>query len=147
MEGVAEVRGNDLRGRRILDPETIASAVIDTAIRIHRRLGPGLVEKVYLRLLADELTREGFLVERQKRISFVLDGVCYDHGFRVDLLIEGALVVELKAEKAPAPIHYRQLLTYLRLMDLPLGLLINFGGLKLVDGVRRVVNNHRPQFS
>lgn len=138
------MRDDYLRGRERGDLEEIVKAVIDAAIRIHRRLGPGLVEKVYLRLLAGELERQGYLVELQKRISFELDGVRYTHGFRVDLLINGVLVVELKAERTLSPIHYRQLLTYLRLMDLPLGLLLNFGGLRLVDGVRRVVNDYHP---
>ena len=106
------------------------------------RLGPGLLESVYRSLLARNLERLGVRVEQQKIIDFNYDGVRFERGLRVDLLVEGLLVVELKSIEKLAPVHTKQLLTYLRLLDLPLGLLINFGGATLKEGLRRVVNNY-----
>lgn len=126
-----------------VDPEPIASAVIDAAIRIHRDLGPGLLESLYESILAGELDQQGFRVERRKPISFYYNGIRYADGFKVDLLVEGILVVELKAAEKIAPVFYRQLLTYLRALDLPIGLLLNFGGERLTDGLRRVCNDYR----
>ena len=122
--------------------ERIASGVVDAAVKLHIRLGPGLLESVYEMLLADELVRRGFTVERQKRVSLVFDGRVFERAFRVDLLVGGRLIVEVKSVDALAPTHWKQLWTYLRLMDLRLGLLINFGEAKLKDGLKRVVNRY-----
>ncbi len=123
-----------------LDAEAISAIVVDSAYHLHCGLGPGLLESVYEAVLARDLERRGLTVERQKTISFKYDGMEFDEGLRVDLLIDGKLVVELKSVEHMLPVHAKQLLTYLRLMDLPLGLLINFGASTFKSGVKRVVN-------
>ena len=122
------------------DLDDVTGNVIDAAICIHRGLGPGLLEMVYEAILAKELERRGLTVERQKVVPFEYDGMHFDEGLRVDLLVDGRVVVELKSVERVAPVHGKQLLTYLRLLKLPLGLLINFGGATLREGVQRVVN-------
>jgi len=121
--------------------DDITGAVVDAAVKIHKELGPGLLESVYEVVLARELERRGFQVERQKPIRFEYDGMVFEEGFRTDLLIETRVVVELKSVENLAPVHSKQLLTYLRLMHLPVGLLINFGAATLKEGLRRIVNN------
>jgi iron complex transport system substrate-binding protein len=121
--------------------DDITGAVVDAAVQIHMELGPGLLESVYEVVLARELGRRGFQVERQKPIRFEYDGMVFEEGFRTDLLIENRVVVELKSVEKVAPVHSKQLLTYLRLMHLPVGLLINFGAATLKEGLHRVVNN------
>lgn len=120
--------------------DDITGAIIDSSIQIHKELGPGLLESVYLLVLARVLERRGFQVERQRPVSFEYDGLIFDEGFRVDLLVNNLVVVELKSVERLAPVHGKQLLTYLRLMKLPVGLLINFGGATLKEGLQRVVN-------
>ena len=115
--------------------------IIGSAIKLHQTLGPGLLESVYEMILARDLERSGLKVERQKPVSFEYDGLWFDDAFRVDLLIEGTVVVELKSVEKLAPVHSKQLLTYLRLLDLPVGLLLNFGAATLKDGLHRVVNH------
>ncbi|MDD5206604.1 MAG: GxxExxY protein [Desulfobacterales bacterium] len=127
--------------------DEITGAVIDAGVRIHQGLGPGLLESVYETVLARELERRGFHVERQKPVSFDYDGMRFDEGFRVDLLVEGCVVVELKSVEKLAPVHGKQLLTYLRLMNLRVGLLLNFGAATLKEGLHRVVNNLKPSAS
>lgn len=122
--------------------EEITGAVVDAAYRLHTRLGPGLLESAYEMVFARMLEQSGFHVERQKPVTFELDGLRIVDGFRVDLLVENQVVVELKALEKLAPVHVRQVVTYLRLLDLPVGLLINFGADKLNDGLRRVLNTH-----
>jgi len=121
--------------------DEITGAVLDVAVKIHKELGPGLLESVYEAVLARSLERRGFKVERQKSIRFEFDGMIFNDGFRVDLLIEERVVVELKSVEQLAPVHGKQLLTYLRLMHLPVGLLIYFGAATLKEGLRRIVNN------
>jgi iron complex transport system substrate-binding protein len=121
--------------------DDITGAVVDAAVKIHKELGPGLLEPVYEVVLARALERRGFKVERQKSIRFEYDGMVFEEGFRVDLLIEEQVVVELKSVEKLAPVHSKQLLTYLRLMHLPVGLLINFGAVTLKEGLQRIVNN------
>ena len=123
--------------------DDITGAVVDAAVNIHKELGPGLLESVYEVILARALERRGFHVERQKLIRFEYDGMVFEEGFRTDLLIEGRVVVELKSMEKLAPVHSKQLLTYLRLMHLPVGLLINFGAATLKEGLHRIVN-HLP---
>ena len=123
--------------------DDITGAVVDSAMKIHKELGPGLLESVYEIVLARALEKRGFQVERQKPIRFEYDGMVFEEGFRTDLLIEGRVVVELKSVENLAPVHSKQLLTYLRLMNLPVGLLINFGAATLKEGLHRVVN-HLP---
>lgn len=124
------------------DVEEVAAVVVDVALQLHRELGPGLLESVYEAVLARMLQQRGLGVERQKPVPIHYQGVSFDEGFRVDLLIDDQLVVELKSVEKIHPVHPKQLLTYLRLMQLPLGLLINFGAPLLKDGLQRVVNGH-----
>ena len=128
--------------RQRRDVEEVAAIVVDTALKLHRDLGPGLLESVYEAVLASMLGRRGLFVERQKPVPIHYQGIYLDEGFRLDLLVDGQLIVELKSVEAIHPVHPKQLLTYLRLMNLPLGLLINFGAPLLKDGLQRVVNNH-----
>ena len=107
-----------------------------------RPLGPGLLETVYKSLLAKSLERRGLVVERQKNVAFDFEGIHFDDGLRIDLLVNGLLVVELKSVEHLAPVHFKQVLTYLRLMNVPLGLLINFGCATFREGCKRIVNNH-----
>ncbi len=120
--------------------DEITGAVVDASVKIHKELGPGLLESVYEVILARELERRGFDVERQRLISFEYDGMFFEEGFRIDLLVDRRVVVELKSVEMLAPVHSKQLLTYLRLMDMHVGLLINFGEATLKDGLRRIVN-------
>jgi iron complex transport system substrate-binding protein len=122
--------------------EEIAAEVVDAAFHLHNRLGPGLLESVYEVVLTRMIEQKGFSVERQKSIPIEFDGMKFDEGFRADILVEGKLVVELKSVETLSPVHGKQLLTYLRLLKLPLGLLINFGAATFKDGIKRVVNNH-----
>jgi len=120
--------------------DEITGIVIDESIRIHRELGPGLLESVYEVVLARALQRRGLQVERQKVVKFEYDGMVFDEGLKVDLLVEGCVVVELKSVERLAPVHSKQTLTYIRLMKLNVGLLINFGGETLKEGLKRIVN-------
>jgi iron complex transport system substrate-binding protein len=130
-----------------LDLDSVTGAVIDEAVKLHRDLGPGLLESVYEVLLHRMLLRRGLRVERQKLVSFEYDGLRFDEGLRVDLLVEDVVVVELKSVEKLAPVHGKQVLTYLRLMNLNVGLLLNFGGATLKEGLRRIVNNLPPDAS
>ena len=121
--------------------DDITGAIVDAALKIHMELGPGLLESVYEVVLARALEKRGFHIERQKVIRFEYDGMVFEEGFRTDLLVEGRVVVELKSVEKLAPVHSKQVLTYLRLMDLPVGLLINFGAATLKEGLQRIVNN------
>lgn len=125
------------------DKEQIATIIVDCAFRLHRDLGPGLFETVYEVLLAKMLQDQGLAVERQRAITFQYGGLTFDEGFRADLLIEGIVLVELKSVETFAPVHSKQVLTYLRLLNLPLGLLINFGAATFKEGCKRIVNGHQ----
>ncbi len=121
--------------------DDITGAIVDAALKIHMELGPGLLESVYEVVLARALERRGFRVERQKVIRFEYDGMVFEEGFRTDLLVEGCVVLELKSVEKLAPVHSKQVLSYLRLMHLQVGLLINFGAATLKEGLHRIVNN------
>jgi len=127
--------------------DEITGAIVDTSLKIHRELGPGLLESVYEMVLARALERRGLPVERQKVIRFEYDGLVFDEGLRLDLLVDGCVVVELKSVERLAPVHHKQVLTYLRLLQLPVGLLINFGGATLKEGLHRIVNQLPPSAS
>lgn len=118
--------------------------IIGAAIAVHRQLGPGLLESAYEACLAYELERSGLQIERQKPIPVVYEGVRLDCGFRADLLVGGRVVVELKCKDALHPIDQAQLLSHLRLLHIPVGLLINFHVVLLKDGIRRMVNDYHP---
>jgi iron complex transport system substrate-binding protein len=126
--------------------DELSGEVVDAAVRIHRELGPGLLESVYELVLAGSLERRGLRVERQRPIDIVFDGVRHKAAFRIDLLIEDALLVEVKSVEQLSRAHGKQLLTYLRLTNQPVGLLLNFSGATMKEGIRRVVNDYRqPQ--
>ena len=118
----------------------IATQIVDGAYKIHTTLGPGLLESVYEATLTYELTKRGLQVTRQQPIPVVYEGVHLEVGFRADLIVEGKVVVEIKSVEALAPVHKKQLLTYLRLADMRLGLLINIDTELIKDGISRVVN-------
>ena len=119
----------------------ITDSIIRAAIEVHRALGPGLLESAYEACLAFELAQQGLKVEQQKPLPVVYRGVKLDCGYRLDLLVEGAVIVEIKAVDRIAPIHEAQLLSYLRLSGCKVGLLLNFNVKVLKHGIRRLVNN------
>ena len=118
----------------------IAKQIVDAAFRIHTSLGPGLLESVYETVMAQELTRRGLHSERQQALPVVWENIHLEAGFRVDLMIENKVIVEIKSVEAIAPVHRKQLLTYLRLANKRLGILINFDVDLIKDGIARVVN-------
>jgi GxxExxY protein len=118
----------------------IATEIVDAAFRIHTRLGPGLLESVYQTVLAYELGRRGLHAVSQQPIPVVYENIRIDTGFRADLVIEDKVIVEIKSVELIAPVHKKQLLTYLRLADKRLGLLINFQVAFIRDGITRIVN-------
>lgn len=118
----------------------IATQVVDAAFKIHTTLGPGLLESVYEVLLAHELQKRGLRVVRQVSIPIVYEGIRFDEGFRADLIVEDKVIVELKSIETVAPVHKKQVLTHLRLMNLKLGLLINFGEDLIKNGISRIAN-------
>jgi len=119
----------------------ISKIIVQAALDLHRELGPGLLESVYEVLLADLLSERGLRVERQRAIPIVFRGKRFDEGFRADLVVENLVLVELKSIETLARVHRKQVLTYLRLSNLKLGLLINFGGEVLRGNIERLVNN------
>lgn len=119
----------------------VAKIIVDAAFQIHVRLGPGLLESVYEAVLEHELSKRGLSVVTQQPMPVVWESVKLDIGFRADMIVGGKVVVEIKSVEAVAPVHPKQLRTYLRLMDLKLGLLINFNVPLIKDGITRVVNN------
>ena len=118
----------------------IAKQIVDVAFKIHTTFGPGLLEPVYETIMAYELQKRGLRVQRQQAIPVIYEDVRMDLGFRADLIVEGKVVVEIKSVEAIAPVHKKQLLTYLRLTDKRLGLLINFNVELIKNGISRVVN-------
>lgn len=123
----------------------IAKQVMDAAFLIHRTLGPDLLETVYEVILSEKLKEMGLAVERQVTVPIRFEGISFEEGFRADLIVEKKVIVELKSVERQQPVHSKQLLTYLRLTDLRLGLLINFGENLLKDGFKRVVNGLKDQ--
>ena len=124
-----------------MDLNEISGAVVDAGMKVHSALGPGLLESAYEACLIHELKKRGLAVPSQVALPVVYDGVRIDVGYRIDLIVEGLVVVELKAVDAVLPIHQAQLLSYLKLSGRKLGLLMNFNVLHLKDGIKRVVNN------
>ena len=118
----------------------VAKQILDVAFAVHTKLGPGLLETVYEVVLAHELRKKGFSAERQVQMPIVYDGVRFDEEFRIDLLIDSKLIVELKSVECLTRLHAKQLLTQLRLAHLKLGLLINFGEHHLKNGIKRIIN-------
>ena len=127
-----------------MNVDNITGIIIDEAIAIHKDIGAGLLESVYETILAKTLELRGLKVQRQIPISFEYRNIKFDDGFRCDLLINDCVVVELKSVEKIVPVHQKQLLTYLRLMNKNVGLLINFGTATLKEGLQRIVNNYKP---
>ena len=119
----------------------ISSKIIGAAIEVHKQLGPGLLESTYETCLTYELKQMGLDVKQQQALPVVYKEVKLDAGYRIDLLVENKVIVEIKSVDALADIHTAQLLTYLKLKDLKLGLLINFNSVRVIDGLKRIVNN------
>jgi GxxExxY protein len=127
----------------VLRNTDLTSEIIGAAIKIHRRLGPGLLESAYESCLAHELTKLGLRVERQKPVPVIYDSVKLDCGFRADLVVNGRVVVEAKCKEGLHPVDEAQLLSHLRLLNISVGLLINFHVVLLKDGIKRMVNNYQ----
>jgi iron complex transport system substrate-binding protein len=127
--------------------ETVAREIVDAAVKVHKRTGPGLLESVYEVLLARELERRGLTVERQRPVDVVIDGVQFNEAFRLDLLVEGLIVVEIKSVETFVPAHWKQVHTYIRLLDLRLGFLLNFGDTTMKSGIHRIVNRYVGRFA
>ena len=125
----------------VMTENEISSKIIGAAIEVHKQLGPGLLESTYETCLAYELKQMGLDVKQQQALPVVYKEVKLDAGYRIDLLIENKVIIEIKSVEALADIHTAQLLTYLKLKDLKLGLLINFNSVRVVDGLKRIVNN------
>ena len=123
----------------------IATQVVDAAYQIHKRLGPGLLESVYEVVLAHELRKRGLKTVRQVAVPIIYDSLEFEEGFRADVIVEDKVIVELKSVESVAKVHKKQLLTYLRLADKRLGLLVNFGEELIRDGISRVVNGLRAE--
>ena len=119
----------------------LSNKIIGTAIKLHKQLGPGLLESAYENALAHDLKEIGFEVMQQMPMPFVYKEIKLDVGYRLDLLVEKKVIIEIKSIELLAPVHFAQLLTYLKLSKLKLGLLINFNTKLLKDGIHRVVNN------
>ncbi len=124
------------------DLECLAREVVDCGFGLHKDLGPGLLESVYEQLMFESLRRRGLEVQRQVPVRLSYNGIVIDNAFKADLLVGGRLLVELKSVEGHAPVHAKQVITYLRLMNLPLGLLINFGMATFKEGVRRIGNDY-----
>ncbi len=118
----------------------IGKIVVDSAVRLHKELGPGLLETVYEILLTHELQQRGLHVERQVPIPITFHGIRFDEGFRADMIVEGRVVLELKSVEKTTNAHKKQVLTYLRLTGLKLGYLLNFGEGLMKDGISRILN-------
>lgn len=123
------------------DIEALAKVAIECGFRVHEEIGPGLLETAYEAFLAATLAEQGLRVEVQKPVPVTYRGTVIREAFRIDLLVEGRLIIEVKSLERLAPVHSKQLLTYLRLMNQPLGLLMNFGAELFRDGLKRVINN------
>jgi iron complex transport system substrate-binding protein len=122
--------------------EELAATAVDCGFHIHKELGPGLLESVYEAVLAAALREQGLFVEQQLPIAIRFRGMSFRDAFRADLIVEGSLIIEVKSIERNAAVHAKQLLTYIRLMEQPLGLLMNFGCETFKDGVKRVVNGY-----
>jgi GxxExxY protein len=123
------------------DIEALITVAMDCGFAIHRALGPGLLESAYEALMAAALEKRGLRVERQKPITLVFENIRLDDVYKLDLLIEDQLIIELKSTEKLSLVHEKQLLTYLRITNRPLGLLMNFGQALMADGISRVIND------
>ena len=118
----------------------IGSIIVDSAVNLHKALGPGLLESVYEPVLTKQLERAGLFVQRQVAVPIQFDGLSFDEGFRADLIVNQLVIIELKSVEKAHPVHKKQLLTYLKLTGLKLGYLLNFGDELMKNGVTRIIN-------
>jgi GxxExxY protein len=125
-----------------MDLEEIVTIAVDCGFRTHKALGPGLLESAYQAVLVELLRRKGLSVQEELMIPIVFEDMTIDRGFRADIVVEDKLLIELKSVERLAPVHGKQVLTYLRLANLPLGLLMNFGGETFKEGLRRITNGY-----
>ena len=125
-----------------MDVEELSAIAVDCGLKVHRELGPGMLESAYEAVLAHLLAKRGLNVERQKVIPIIYDGSIIEQGFPADIVVENRLLIELKTVERLLPVHARQVTTNLKFMNLPIGLLMNFSSEKFVDGLKRLVNNH-----
>ena len=125
-----------------MDENAIGTIVVDCAVKLHKSLGPGLLETVYEAVLAKQLVRAGLVIDRQKPIPIEFDGLKFDEGFRADLVVNGLVILELKSIEEVHPVHNKQLLTYLQLTNLKLGYLLNFGDDLMKNGITRIINGN-----
>ena len=123
-----------------MNENEIGTLVVDTAVYVHKKLGPGLLESVYEIVLMKQLAKKGLSVQRQVSIPIEFDGEYFDEGFRADLFVEGKVILELKSVEKITPAHKKQLLTYLKLTNTRLGYLLNFGAELMKDGLVRIIN-------
>ena len=123
-----------------MDENEIGSLIVDTAVYLHKNLGPGLLESVYEIVLMKLLAKKGLFVQRQVSIPIEFEGEHFDEGFRVDLFIEGKVIIELKSVEKITDVHKKQLLTYLKLTNTKLGYILNFGGELMKNGIVRIIN-------
>jgi GxxExxY protein len=124
-----------------MNENEISKILVDCCFKVHIELGPGLLESVYEEVLSYEIIKRGLKLERQKGIPVVYDQIKMELGFRADIIVENKVIIELKSIEAIAPVHAKQLLTYLKLTGLKLGLLVNFNEALIKDGIKRIVNN------
>lgn len=136
-----KVSHEDTKARR--DKEELSRIVVDCAYRMHVEIGPGLLESVYEAVLEKLLVEKSLAVTRQQPIPIKVKGLSINEGFRADLIVEDILLIELKSVEKLAPVHAKQVLTYLRLLNLPLGMLINFGAATFKEGCKRIVNGQQ----
>ncbi len=130
-----------------MDINKISGSIVDAAMKVHTALGPGLLESVYEKCLKHELVKRGLRVESQIWVPVIYDGIEIEGGYKIDLLVEGQVVVELKVVEQLLEVHKAQLLSYLKLANKEVGLLINFNVAHLRDGIRRLVNHYQPSAS
>ena len=123
-----------------MNEEEIGSLIVDTAVYVHKKLGPGLFENVYEVILSKLLSRKGLNVQRQVPVPIDFEGDHFSEGFRIDLLINGKVIIELKSVEKITAIHKKQLLTYLKLTNTKLGFILNFGAETMKDGIKRIIN-------
>ncbi len=126
--------------------DMITKEIIDSAIKIHKILGPGLLESVYERILLHELNQRKLQAVNQKSISFEYEGILIQNGFKIDLLVEDCVIVEIKSVEKTMPVHSKQVHTYLKLMNLKVGLLLNFGANLMKEGIFRIVNQYDGKY-
>jgi GxxExxY protein len=129
-----------------MDVDTLSNKIIGLAIEVHKNLGPGLLESAYCECLSYEIVSQGFSVEVQKPLPIIYKDIKLEHGYRIDLLVENKLVLELKTVECFTDVHFAQILTYLRLGGYPLGLLINFHTKTLREGIKRFINQPKANY-